>query len=106
MQKKIGISANIPPGFQNGIAKRHKNITAKNGNIVFFSSHIIDIVERLCDRIAIIRSGEIIATDTVQNIIDSGVTLEEYYLQNINGTTDLSSLKQDQDKDVPEGAGV
>jgi ABC-2 type transport system ATP-binding protein len=32
---------------------------AKMGNIVFFSSHIIDVVERICDRIAIIKKGEI-----------------------------------------------
>ena len=32
---------------------------AKKGNIVFFSSHIIDVVERICDKIAIIRKGQI-----------------------------------------------
>jgi ABC-2 type transport system ATP-binding protein len=32
---------------------------AKAGNIVFFSSHIIDVVESLCDKIAIIKKGNI-----------------------------------------------
>ena len=32
---------------------------AKAGNIVFFSSHIIDVVEKICDRIAIIKKGKI-----------------------------------------------
>ena len=33
---------------------------ARAGNIVFFSSHIIDVVERICDKIAIIKKGNII----------------------------------------------
>ena len=54
---------------------------ASKGNIVFFSSHLIDIVEKLCDRIAIIKGGEIQATTTVKEIEESGQTLEEFYLQ-------------------------
>ena len=54
---------------------------ASKGNIVFFSSHLIDIVEKLCDRIAIIKGGQIQATTTVKEIESSGQTLEEYYLQ-------------------------
>lgn len=69
---------------------------ARKGNIVFFSSHIIDVVEKLCDKIAIIKKGEIVAVSSVEDITKSGVTLEEYYLQNINGTTDLLSLKKDE----------
>ena len=33
---------------------------AEKGNVVFFSSHIIDVVERLCTRIAIIKAGKIV----------------------------------------------
>lgn len=53
---------------------------AKKGNIVFFSSHLIDIVEQLCDRIAIIKKGKIL---TVQNVedIEKECSLEEYYLK-------------------------
>ena len=54
---------------------------ASKGNIVFFSSHLIDIVEKLCDRIAIIKHGEIQATTTVKEIEASGCTLEEFYLR-------------------------
>ena len=54
---------------------------AQKGNIVFFSSHLIDIVEKLCDRIAIIKRGEIQATTTVKEIEAGGQTLEEFYLK-------------------------
>ncbi|MBQ7308437.1 MAG: YwaF family protein [Clostridia bacterium] len=67
---------------------------ARNGNIVFFSSHIIDVVEKLCDKIAIIKKGEIVAVKDIKEITDSGISLEDYYLENINGTTDLLSLNK------------
>lgn len=56
-----------------------------NGNIVFFSSHIIDVVEKICDRIAIIKKGEIQCVKTLKEIEESGVSLEEFYMKIING---------------------
>ena len=61
--------------------KEHK----EKGNIVFFSSHIIDVVEKICDRIAIIRKGEILVTKTVKEIEESGVSLEDFYMNTISG---------------------
>ena len=63
---------------------------AAKGNIVFFSSHLIDIVEKLCDRIAIIKHGEIQATTTVKEIEEGGKTLEEFYLEIIGDTTTVA----------------
>lgn len=56
---------------------------ASEGNIVFFSSHLIDIVEKLCQRIAIIKGGKILCVKTLQEIEDEGYTLEEFYLKMI-----------------------
>lgn len=53
---------------------------ALEGNIVFFSSHIIDVVERICDRIAIIKGGKLQCVKTLEEIEKSGKTLEEFYL--------------------------
>lgn len=53
---------------------------ASEGNIVFFSSHLIDIVEKLCDRIAIIKHGSIECIKTVSEIEATGKTLEEFYM--------------------------
>jgi ABC-2 type transport system ATP-binding protein len=53
---------------------------AAKGNIVFFSSHIIDIVEKLCGRVAIIKHGQIQCVKTVKEIEDSGTSLEQFYL--------------------------
>ena len=54
---------------------------AEKGNTVFFSSHVIDVVEKVCDRIAIINHGRLVAVDTLDNIRkDSKVSLESLFL--------------------------
>ena len=58
---------------------------ARKGNIVFFSSHIIDVVERICDKIAIIRKGQIQCVRDVHEMEADGENLEEFYMQVING---------------------
>ena len=60
---------------------------AKKGNIVFFSSHIIDVVENICDRIAIIRRGQILCVRSVAEIKESGIPLEKFYMDMIDGNT-------------------
>ncbi len=60
---------------------------AKRGNIVFFSSHIIDVVENICDRIAIIRKGRILCTKSIEEIEASGIKLEDFYMSTIDGNT-------------------
>ena len=70
---------------------------AKEGNIVFFSSHIIDVVERICDRITIIKKGEIQTSVTIKELEEKNVQLEDFYLEIINGTSDLSSLNKAED---------
>ena len=51
------------------------------GNTVFFSSHVIDVVEKLCDRIAIISKGRLVAVDTLDRLRkNSNETLEEVFL--------------------------
>lgn len=81
---------------------------AEEGNIVFFSSHIIDVVERICDRITIIRKGKIMATKTLAEIEKEG-TLEEFYLKTINSPEDCAEDKADKQPEKvkqAEGAAV
>jgi len=56
---------------------------AEAGNIVFFSSHIIDVVERICDKIAIIKKGTIMCVKTIEEV-ERVCPLEEFYLKTIN----------------------
>lgn len=63
---------------------------AKEGNIVFFSSHIIDVVEKLCTEIAIIRKGQIVYQATMEQIEkEHPEGLEAFYLSMIHDNGDL-----------------
>ena len=65
---------------------------AAKGNIVFFSSHIIDVVEKLCDRIAIIKKGRLRACTSIQELNEKGIALEQFYLDIINTPDDADAL--------------
>ena len=65
---------------------------AKAGNIVFFSSHIIDVVEKICDRIAIIKKGKLRACLKVSELEERGIDLEQFYLSIINAPEDAVDI--------------
>ncbi|WP_435319977.1 ATP-binding cassette domain-containing protein [Haloarchaeobius sp. TZWSO28] len=51
---------------------------AARGATVFFSSHILEQVEAVCDRVAILNKGELVAVDTIENLrasMGGGATL-------------------------------
>ena len=79
---------------------------ARRGNIVFFSSHIIDVVENICDRIAIIRKGQILTTKTVAEIKESGIPLEQFYMETIDGNTHPPVSVKEAADEICEVAGV
>lgn len=54
---------------------------AKKGNIVFFSSHLIDVVKNLCDEVIIIKHGEFIMRDSVENLNKNNIDLEKLFLE-------------------------
>ena len=45
----------------------------KRGKCVFFSTHITDDVEKICDRVGVIVKGSLVAVDRVENILRRGV---------------------------------
>ena len=80
---------------------------ASRGNIVFFSSHIIDVVENICDRIAIIRRGQILCTKTIAEIRESGIPLEQFYMGMIDGNTQSPvSVKEAAEREALKGETV
>jgi ABC-2 type transport system ATP-binding protein len=58
-----------------------------DGKSVLLSSHIMSEVERLADKISIIRAGEIVACDTLENLIAAhpGKSLEDVFLKQYEG---------------------
>lgn len=57
---------------------------SKKGNTVFFSTHVLEVAEKLCDKIAIINKGRIIFVGTVEELkekMKKDSTLEESFLE-------------------------
>jgi len=53
---------------------------ADKGHTVFFSSHVIDVVEKVCDRVGIIKNGKLIAVGTIDQLKKQNSSLEEFFL--------------------------
>lgn len=50
------------------------------GTAVFFSTHVLDVAEKLCNRVAIIKHGRIVAAGTMEELTE-GHSLEETFLE-------------------------
>ncbi|MGN1371194.1 MAG: ABC transporter ATP-binding protein [Candidatus Coprovivens sp.] len=53
---------------------------AKEGKIIFFSTHVLDVAEKLCNRIAIIKDGKLIVDGDMNRIIKDK-SLEEIFME-------------------------
>lgn len=56
---------------------------ARKGVTVFLTSHILEVVERLVDSFAIIVSGEIACSQTMDETLSAGETLEELFFRHV-----------------------
>jgi ABC-2 type transport system ATP-binding protein len=60
----------------------------KRGKSVFFSTHITDDVEKICDRVGVINKGEMLVVDSVENILQRGVEGYRVIVSSANGVKD------------------
>ena len=49
------------------------------GSAIFFSTHVLEVAQKLCDRVAMIRQGKLTAEGAMQDVIGDG-TLEEAFM--------------------------
>ena len=72
----------------NGAREMRELIREENdrGTTVFFSSHIMEQVEAVCDRVAIINRGELVAVDTIDGLRDASETGEVLYVDVDDGS--------------------
>jgi len=50
------------------------------GGAIFFSTHVLEVAEKLCDRVAIIRQGKLVANGTMEEV-SGDASLEEVFLE-------------------------
>ena len=61
---------------------------SERGTAVFLTTHILEIAERMCDRVAIISGGQVIATGTMDELRagHTGASLEDIFLELTGGS--------------------
>ena len=50
------------------------------GGAIFFSTHVLEVAEKLCDKVAIIRQGKLIRSGTMEEV-KGDESLEEVFLE-------------------------
>ncbi len=53
----------------------------ESGGAVFFSTHVLEVAEKLCNKVAIIKSGRIVASGEMQEVIADRESLESLFLE-------------------------
>lgn len=54
---------------------------AMEGNTVFFSSHILDVAEKICDRVGIVKKGVLQGIYDLNDLKEKGESLEELFMK-------------------------
>jgi ABC-2 type transport system ATP-binding protein len=65
-------------------ARLMKDILAdrvRRGATIFLTSHVLDVVERLCDRVAIIHDGKLVIDEPMSRLRAGDETLEEIFVR-------------------------
>lgn len=52
----------------------------RRGNAIFFSTHVLEVAEKLCNKIAIIKQGKLVAGGTMEDVKGDS-TLEDVFLE-------------------------
>ena len=50
------------------------------GSAIFFSTHVLEVAEKLCNKVAIIKQGSLVVSGRTQDVV-KGQTLEELFMQ-------------------------
>lgn len=53
----------------------------QRGATIFLTSHVLEVVERLCDRVAIINQGRIVTSGTLDELRSGGESLEDAFVR-------------------------
>lgn len=53
----------------------------ESGAAIFFSTHVLEVAEKLCNKIAIIKEGRLVASGDTESVIGGDSSLEELFLE-------------------------
>ncbi len=53
----------------------------ESGGAVFFSTHVLEVAEKLCNKVAIIKDGRLVVSGKMEEIVRDGATLESIFME-------------------------
>ena len=62
------------------ILKEKMKSYTEAGNTIFFSTHVLEVAEKLCNKVAIINKGKLVASGTMEDVIKDN-SLENVFLE-------------------------
>ena len=65
----------------------------KHGATIFLTSHVLEVVERLCDHAAIINAGKIVAEGSMDDLRAGSHTLEEVFVKTVGADREYERLE-------------
>jgi ABC-2 type transport system ATP-binding protein len=65
----------------------------RQGATVFLTSHVLEVVERLCDRVAIIQEGKIVVEGSMAELRSGSETLEDVFVRVVGAERSFSRLE-------------
>jgi len=64
----------------------------RRGATMFLTSHVLEVVERLCDRVAIIQQGKLVLDSTMAELRSSSETLEDIFVRAVGAERPAETL--------------
>src|SRR4029079_9260510 len=64
----------------------------RHGATIFLTSHVLEVVERLCDRVAIINQGKLVREGSMEELRGSSETLEDAFVRAVGVVTMRETL--------------
>ena len=65
----------------------------RRGATIFLTSHVLEVVERLCDRVAIINEGKIVREGAMQDLRSASETLEDVFVRLVGASREFEKLE-------------
>ena len=65
----------------------------KHGATIFLTSHVLEVVERLCDHAAIINDGKIVAEGSMADLRNGSETLEDVFVRTVGADKAYEKLE-------------
>lgn len=72
----------LDPKASHTLKEIMKNLCEEGGSI-FFSTHVLEVAEKICHKIAIIKDGKLVAEGKIAKVIGDG-SLEDIFMEMIN----------------------